>query len=432
MNYGQAMEYIQSLSARGIVPGLDSIRELCERLGNPQKQTKWIHVAGTNGKGSAVAYLSAVLKRAGYRVGCYVSPTIRDYRERISVSGSMISKVALAEGMTLVKEACDAMVSDGLSQPTPFEVETALAFWYFAKKKCDLGILEVGMGGLMDATNVIEGTVLEVITSIGMDHMQFLGGTLEKIAEQKAGIIKPGSAVVCMEQSEDVLKVIEKKAKKEGASLTVSRASQATKVRYGLEKQSFHYGNYGKLEICLAGTCQIDNACLAADACKVLTGLGYEISDEAIREGLKETRWDGRLTVVQKHPLMVIDGAHNEDAAQKLAKAIEMYFTNRRIIYIMGVLRDKAYDRIIELTHAYADQIITVTPPENPRALPALDLAQEIAKVHPSVTVASSLEEAVEMARLLAGKDDVILAFGSLSYLGRLMDLVGYRKNMPK
>ena len=324
------------------------------------------------------------------------------------------------------------MVSEGLPQPTPFEVETALAFWYFQKKKCDLGVLECGMGGLLDATNVIEGTLLEVITSIGMDHMQFLGGSIEKIAAQKAGIIKPGSAVVCMEQRGEVLKVIEEKAKKEGASLFISRSSAATKVQYGLEKQSFHYGKHGKLTIRLAGKFQIDNAVLAVDACEALKGLGIRISDEAIREGLLETRWDGRLTVVQKHPMMVIDGAHNEDAAQKLAKSIEMYFTNRRIIYIMGVLRDKDFDRIIELTHSYADQIITVTPPENPRALPALDLAQEVAKVHPSVTAAASLEEALEMARLLAGKDDVILAFGSLSYLGRLMDLVGYRKNMPK
>ncbi|MBO7341037.1 MAG: bifunctional folylpolyglutamate synthase/dihydrofolate synthase [Lachnospiraceae bacterium] len=432
MNYGQALEYVRSLSSRGIVPGLDSVRELCKRLGNPQKATKWIHVAGTNGKGSAVAYITAILSEAGYRVGCYVSPTIRDYRERICVNGGMISKVALAEGMTLVKEACDAMVSEGLPQPTPFEVETALAFWYFQKKKCDLGVLECGMGGLLDATNVIEGTLLEVITSIGMDHMQFLGGSIEKIAAQKAGIIKPGSAVVCMEQRGEVLKVIEAKAKKEGASLFISRSSAATKVQYGLEKQSFHYGKHGKLTIRLAGKFQIDNAVLAVDACEALKGLGIRISDEAIREGLLETRWDGRLTVVQKHPMMVIDGAHNEDAAQKLAKSIEMYFTNRRIIYIMGVLRDKDFDRIIELTHSYADQIITVTPPENPRALPALDLAQEVAKVHPSVTAAASLEEAVEMARLLADKDDVILAFGSLSYLGKLMDIVGYPAKTPK
>ena len=412
MNYGQALEYVRSLSSRGIVPGLDSIRELCKRLGNPQKATKWIHVAGTNGKGSAVAYISTILFKAGYRVGCYVSPTIRDYRERICVNGGMISKVALAEGMTLVKEACDAMVSEGLPQPTPFEVETALAFWCFQKKKCDLGVLECGMGGRWDATSAVK--------------------SIEKIAAQKAGIIKPGSAVVCMEQRGEVLKVIEEKAKKEGASLFISRSSAATKVQYGLEKQSFHYGKHGKLTIRLAGKFQIDNAVLAVDACEALKGLGIRISDEGSREGLLETRWDGRLTVVQKHPMMVIDGAHNEDAAQKLAKSIEMYFTNRRIIYIMGVLRDKDFDRIIELTHSYADQIITVTPPENPRALPALDLAQEVAKVHPSVTAAASLEEAVEMARLLADKDDVILAFGSLSYLGKLMDIVGYPAKTPK
>ena len=181
------------------------------------------------------------------------------------------------------------------------------------------------------------------------------------------------------------------------------------------------------MEIRLAGQFQITNAILAIDACGEIAKLGYQISDLAVREGLAETQWPGRLTVIQKKPLFLVDGAHNEDAAEKLAKSIEFYFTNRRIIYIMGVLRDKDYGRIIELTHSYADQIITITPPENPRALSALELAQKIAEVHPAVTVAGSVEEAVEMAELLAGKDDVILAFGSLSYLGKLMDVKGYQ-----
>ncbi|MBP5281345.1 MAG: bifunctional folylpolyglutamate synthase/dihydrofolate synthase [Lachnospiraceae bacterium] len=433
MNYRQAMEYVGSIAGQGIVPGLDSIKELCRRLGDPQKAVKWVHVAGTNGKGSTLAYVSTILSKAGYRVGRYVSPTIREYRERIQIGGKMISQKDLAEGKTLVKEACDGMVEAGLPQPTPFEVETALAFWYFQKKACDLGVLEVGMGGLLDATNIIEGTLVEIIVSIGMDHMKFLGNSLEKIASQKAGIINPGSTVVVMDQKEEVLKVMKKKAEEVGARLVISDASKATKVRYGLEKQSFYYGNYGKLEIPLAGKFQIDNAVLAVNACAEIARLGYKIPEEAIRRGLAETRWDGRLTVIQKKPLFVIDGAHNEDAAEKLSKSIEFYFTNRRIIYIMGVLKDKDYDRIIELTEGFADQIITITPPENPRALPALDLAKEIAKVHPSVTAAESLEDAVEMARLLAGKDDVILAFGSLSYLGKLMDIVGYgAKNKPK
>ena len=433
MNYKQALEYVESIAGQGIVPGLESIRELCARLGDPQKDVKWIHVAGTNGKGSTLAYVSTILTKAGYRVGRYVSPTIREYRERIQVGGKMISQKDLAAGMALVKEACDAMVAQGMPQPTPFEVETALAFWYFREKKCDLGVLEVGMGGLLDATNVIEGTLVEIIASIGMDHVKFLGNSLQEIAAQKAGIIKPGSVVVCMEQKTEVLEVIRKKAEEVGARLVISNASKATKVRFGLEKQSFQYGNYGKLEIFLAGQFQIANAVLAMDACREISGMGYHVSEEAIRRGLAETRWDGRLTVIQKKPLFVVDGAHNEDAAEKLAKFLEIYFTNRRYIYIMGVLRDKDYGRIIELTHSFADQIITITPPDNPRALPALDLAKEIAKVHPSVTAAASLEEAVEMAELLAGKDGVIFAFGSLSYLGKLMDIVGYgNKRKPK
>lgn len=428
MNYKEALEYVDSISGRGIVPGLDQIRELCKRLGDPQNEVKWIHVAGTNGKGSTVAYVSTILSKAGYKVGRYVSPAIREYRERFQVGSRMISQKDFAEGMTALKEACEAMTAEGMPQPTPFEVETALAFWYFREKKCDLGVLEVGMGGLMDATNVVEGTLVEIIASIGMDHVKFLGNSLSEIATQKAGIIKPGSTVVCMEQKPEVMEVVQETAREMGAKLVISTSSLATKVRYGLEKQSFYYGNLGKLEIALAGQFQIANAVLAIDACREISAKGYPVSDDAIRKGLMETRWDGRLTVIQKKPLFVVDGAHNEDAAEKLAKFLEFYFTNCRYIYIMGVLRDKDYGRIIELTHSFADQIITVTPPDNPRALPALDLAKEIAKVHPYVTAAGSLEEAVEMANLLAGKDGVIFAFGSLSYLGKLMDIVGYGK----
>lgn len=427
MNEKQAMEYMERISGAGIRPGLDSIRELCRRMGNPQERVKWVHVAGTNGKGSTLAYLSTILACAGYRVGRYLSPTIREYRERIQVNGRMISKAALGEGIGMIADICDEMVRDGFAQPTPFEVETALAFWYFAKKDCQIGVLETGMGGLLDSTNVIEGTLVEVIASVGMDHMQFLGDTLEKIAEQKAGIIKKDSIVVCMDQKPEVLHVIRQKAEQMGAAFRLSEYGQTTKVHYGLEKQSFTYKGYPKLEIFLAGQFQIANAALAVDACLALSEKGFVITEDAIRRGLAETRWAGRFTVIRKKPLFLVDGAHNEDAAQKLAKSIEFYFTNKRIIYIMGVLRDKEYDKIIQRTCHYADQIITVTPPENPRALPALDLAKEVAKVNPRVTVAESLEEAVEMATLLAGKGDVILAFGSLSYLGRLMDIVGYK-----
>lgn len=428
MKEKEVLEYIASISNLGIVPGLDGIKELCRRMDNPQAGLQFVHIAGTNGKGSTLAYVSTILQCAGYRVGRYISPTIFEYRERIQVNAKPITKVALGEGMELVRAACNEMVAEGRQQPTPFEVETALAFWYFRRKECDIVVLETGMGGLGDATNLITNTLAAVITPVSMDHMQFLGNTLKKIAEQKAGIIKPGCAVISAGQSDEVTEVIARKAEEWGCSLTLSAGSDATRVRYGLEKQQFDYAGYKKLTIRLAGQHQIANAVLAIDTIKALAGKGFPVSEKALYRGLLETEWPGRFTVIAKKPFFIVDGAHNEDAAEKLAESIEFYFTNKRIIYIMGILKDKAYEKIIDLTYKYADQIITITPPENPRAMHAYDLAREAAKVHPKVTAVDSLEEAVEMSRLLAGKEDVIIAFGSLSYLGRLMDMVGHGK----
>lgn len=427
MNDKEAMAFVEGIESLGIVPGLDSIRKLCEAIGNPQDTLKFVHIAGTNGKGSALAYISTILKCAGYKVGRYISPTIFEYRERIQVNGRMITKKALGEGMELVKAACEDMVARGLPHPTPFEVETALAFWYFQKMKCDIVVLETGMGGLLDATNVITTTLAAVIASVGRDHMKFLGNTVEEIAKQKAGIIKNDCYVICMKQKNSVMQVIEEEAQRKNSILRVADPEQAGHVRYGIEKQQFDYADMKKLEITLAGQFQIANAVLAVETVLALSEKGFAVARQAIRKGLLETRWQGRFTVVARKPLFIVDGAHNEDAAAKLANSIEFYFTNKRIIYIMGMLKDKEYDKVIDLTCKYADQIITVTPPGNPRALPAYELAKEIAKVHSKVTAVDSLEEAVEMSRLLAGKDDVIIAFGSLSYLGRLMQLLGYK-----
>jgi dihydrofolate synthase/folylpolyglutamate synthase len=217
---------------------------------------------------------------------------------------------------------------------------------------------------------------------------------------------------------------VERQALLTGCPLVVSHPERAAHVKSTLAKQQFDYAGFKKLEITLAGRYQIDNACLAVDAAEALSGKGFPISEEALRTGLRETVWRGRFSVISKKPLFIVDGAHDEDAAKRLAESIEFYFTNRRIIYIMGVLKDKEYGKIIALTHSYADQIITVATPGNPRALPAYDLACEVAKVHKNVTAAASLEEAVEMSLLLAGKDDVIIAFGSLSFLGRMIEIV--------
>lgn len=424
MTYESALKYIDSLKACGIIPGLDSIRRLCGKLDNPQDSLKFVHIAGTNGKGSTLAYVSTVLKCAGYRVGRYISPTIFEYRERIQVNEKPISKAALCEGLDIIKNACQEITAEGFPQPTPFEVETALAFWYFQKKKCDIVVLETGMGGLQDATNIINTTITAVITSVSMDHMQFLGNSLKDIAVQKAGIIKPGCRTVVLRQKEEVMRAVEQRAAECGTELTAADPLCASSVKYGVLRQTFSYKGYKKLEIGLAGRFQIDNCVLAVEVAESLKMSGFKISDEALYKGLKETRWPGRFNVINKKPLFIVDGAHNEDAAQKLADSIEFYFTNKRIIYIMGILKDKDYGKIIALTEKYADEIITVTPPDNPRAMSAYELAVEVAKLHKNVTAVDSLEEAVEMSRLLAGPDDVIISFGSLSYLGRMIEII--------
>ena len=427
MKYQEALEYIDSLKKYGIVPGLDSIRELCRRLGDPQDRLQFVHIAGTNGKGSVLAYVSTVLRCAGYRVGRYISPTVRDYRERIQVNGRNITQKALCGLVEELRQACDSMVEDGLPHPTPFEVETVMGFLYFLRENCDLVVLETGMGGREDATNVIRNTRVAVLASVSMDHMQYLGNTLAAIAEEKAGILKPGCLAVSMFQEQEAMEVIRERARRLQIPLTVADGREAKRVRYGLERQRFDYDSLKDLEIGLAGQFQVHNAVLAVEGGRALSDCGYAISEEALRQGLRETRWPGRFTVLGKKPLFVADGAHNEDAAKKLAASMEFYFTNRRIIFIMGILKDKAYEKIIELTAGYADQILTVTPPDNPRAMSSYELAREVARVHPRVTAVDSLEEAVEISHLLADREDVILAFGSLSYLGRLMEIMERR-----
>lgn len=424
MTYREAMDYIEQAGQAGIALGLDNIRELCGRLGDPQKQLRFVHIAGTNGKGSVSAYVASVLRCGGYRVGRYISPTIFEYRERIQVNDSLITKTAVCRLMERIKEVCDGMAAQGLSRPTPFEIETAMGFLYFLEKKCDIVVLETGMGGLTDATNIVENTLAAVVASVSMDHMRFLGDTLSAIAVQKAGILKRECAAVVLKQSGEVMEILRDRAAQLGCPLYEADPEKAVNVRYGLEKQSFDYGGRKRLEISLAGRYQIDNAVLALETLRALAGRGFPVGEEKLRRGMAEARWPGRFTVIGKKPWFVVDGAHNEDGAANLARSVEYYFRGKRILYIMGVFADKEYEKIIALTHSLADQIITVASPGSPRALPAYELAREVAKVHPRVTAADSLEEAVEMSLLLAGKEDVVVAFGSLSFLGRLMEIV--------
>ena len=419
MTEKECREYLEYLNTLGRVPGLDNIRNLCERLGNPQDQLAFIHIAGTNGKGSVGACLASVLDTAGLKVGRYISPTICDWRERIMIGRRMISKRDLLEGMELMRQTCEDMVSDGLSQPTSFEVETALGFWYFLKKGCDIVILECGMGGLLDATNIVTTTLAEVFTPIGMDHEAFLGSTLSEIAGQKAGILKKGSIAVSAMQEPEVIKVLQKKCKELNVPLTICDPEELDKIKYGLKKQSFRLQKKHTLTISLAGTCQIANAHLAAKTLLELKKADMDV----IKKGLLETRWPARFQVFPGKPMLVIDGAHNRPAAKMLAESLKFYFPNQRIVFIMGVFQDKDADGILEETAHLAKQIITIRLPDANRSMDALSLAELAAAYNPNVTSADSVEEALEMATLLAGTEGVVVAFGSLSYLGRIIEI---------
>mgnify|MGYP004467567989 FL=1 len=429
MTEKECLDFMDELKKSGIVPGLGSIKELCRRLGNPQDAFPCIHIAGTNGKGSVLAYLSTVYKTAGYRVGAFSSPAVFNPRETIRVDGKNMTKKAYTEGLEKIKEAVETIKADGLPAPTAFEAEVALAFLYFADKKCDIVMLEAGMGGREDATNLITRTLAAVLMPIGMDHMQFLGGTLDKIAYQKAGIIKKGCVAVSAVQQEEAAAEIRKEAEKQGCSCIFATVPE--KIKYGLKKQKFSYRDaFGTLhkdmEITIPGVCQAENAAVAIEVVEALNRQNaFVVSEENLRRGLLETSWPGRFEVLREKPYFVIDGAHNEPAAKKLVQSVSAYFSNKRIIYIMGMLKDKEYEKVAEITYPYADQIITVTPPENKRALSAMDLAAAVSAYHPRVTTAGSVEEAVEMAYLLAGKEDVILCFGSLSFLGRVRNILG-------
>lgn len=424
MNYKEARVYLDEVSKYGSVLGLESMRELLRRLGDPQNELKFIHISGTNGKGSVLAYLSTILSGAGYRTGRYISPTLFSYRERIQVDGEYIEKESLACHVTAIAAAAEDMQKAGLPSPTVFEIETALAFLYFKEKRCDIVTLEVGCGGLLDATNVITTTLMEVIASISMDHTDLLGDTLAKIAAQKAGIIKPDTMVVSAQQKSEAAQVIEDTCKEQHCTLQMVDESKISNVHYGAEVQTFSYKTWENVAISLAGSYQIKNAALALEGVEALRKLGYALSDQQVREGLLHTAWRGRFTTLRRDPTVIIDGAHNPAAALELKESLERYFPGKTLYFVMGMFKDKDYAQVIDLTAPLARHIITVETPGNPRAMPARELAEAVGKVNPSVEWADSVAHGVEKALAMAGKEDAVIVFGSLSFLGEAADAV--------
>ena len=423
MDYQQSRAYIRDAQQYGSVLGLANMKELMSRLGNPQDDSRYIHIAGTNGKGSVIAYLYTMLTEAGYHVGRYVSPTIYSYRERMEVDGTKVSRDKFAGYITKISKVIHEMTKEGLPHPTPFEIETAAAFLFFQEEKCDLVLLEVGMGGDMDATNIIKAPLLAVIVSISIDHQGFLGNTLGEIAEKKAGIIKHGCRAVTVTQQPEAMKVLQETCERERVPLHIADRNEARVLEADCFGQTFRYGEE-TYEISLAGAYQTENALLALKVLELLENIGFPTTLAQRKKGLGKTCWGGRFTVLHKNPLFIVDGAHNPGAADMLAASISRYFEGRNIYYIMGVFRDKDYRTVIQKTHSYAKKILTRETPDNPRALPAAELAAAVREYHPDVEETDSISAAVDRAYELAGPEDVILAFGSLSFIGELTKTV--------
>ena len=434
MNY---ISLIEELKKRGSVPGLDAIEGLLEELGHPEDNLKIVHIAGTNGKGSIFAYLSSILIAAGFKVGRYISPTISCYEERFQINGEYITKDKLARLYNIVEEAMKREEEKTGLKPTLFEVETAISFLYFKEEKVDYALIEVGMGGRMDATNVIRHPELTVISSISYDHQAFLGDTLEEIAWQKAGIIKESCPVVLSENSDEVCKVIEQEAtKKKVKCIEIPTDYEVlSETPYG----STFLWKEQRYETKLPGRHQVSNAVTALAASEYLFRKDYEKNNarkaiakkldemnvkSAQQGGIIRTCWPGRLEVLKKEPLFYRDGAHNPDGAKKLAAFLQKYFTNKKIIYIMGVLKDKEYKKMLRYLMPMAKEVY-VFKPKNERGLSAQILADTIKEVADvSVTIESDVNAAVFRALDTAKPDDVLVACGSLSFMEEMEDIL--------
>ncbi len=416
--YREARQYLEGITKYGSVLGLDSIKELLKRLGNPQKELQFVHIAGTNGKGSTLAFISTILKTAGYKIGRYCSPAVFSYREIIQVNEENITQEALSNLTFVIRDVILTMLAEGLPHPTIFEVETVLAFLYFKQEKCNLVVLETGLGGLLDATNVVENTLVAVITAISRDHMDFLGDTIGEIAWYKAGIIKRNSIVVTANQEPDATKAIEEKCNEYNNNLILAEKRNAENIVFKNLQIFFDYKQFKNIEINLAGSYQVQNALLAIEAVMALNLKGFQVSEKAMKNGLRDTKWPGRFSMICNEPVIIIDGAHNEAAAIHLKDTIEHYYIDKKLMFVIGVLKDKEYEKIAEIIAARASKILTVTTPNNPRALGGEELAKTIRKYNLNVEYMTTVEAATRKCMKEGSTYDAIIVFGSLSYLG--------------
>lgn len=433
MNYREAIEYIHSTYKFGSKLGLDNISFLLKLMGNPQDSTRFIHVAGTNGKGSTSTFLSNILMEEGYMVGLFTSPYLEVFNERISLNRVNIENVDLGTITGFVKESVDKMLDLGMAHPTEFEIVTAIAMEFYKRKKADYVILEVGMGGRLDSTNIIKKPLVSVLTPIALDHTDFLGETIAEIAFEKAGIIKSKSLVVSAPQEVDSVRVIKEKSVEMESELIFADYSKINNIIQKRDGSFFDISVddklYKNLEIHLIGDHQVENASLAVTTVHHLNRkFDMGIKEESIRIGLKKSRWPGRMEMISENPMVMIDGAHNLHGAIKLKENIEKLFGDVKIHAVVGILGDKDVSSILGQLMPLCSKVI-VTEPNNPRAMSARDLHSEISKIHRDVLLTDSLEDAVDTALELSGDGILTLFFGSLYMIGDVRTRVNKKFN---
>lgn len=413
MTYDEAIEYIHGISWTFCKPGLERIGALCEALGNPQNRLKFIHVAGTNGKGSFCSMLSSVLTAAGYKTGLYTSPFIKIFNERMQINGKNIENERLAEITERVRPIADSLED----KPTEFELITAIAFLYFAEEECDVVVLETGMGGRLDSTNIITTPVLSVITGIALDHTAFLGNTVEEIAAEKAGIIKTGVPVLFGSDDEKAFSVIRKRALELNAPIYQTDRSKIILKRADICGSIFDYEQYNDIEIKLLGLYQPKNAANVLAAIDILAEHGFKIDDNAIRLGLISARWPARFEIISEKPLIIFDGAHNPEGISVARESISHYFTNK-VTVLTGVLKDKDYRFIARELSKIADTAFTITP-DSPRALTAKEYADILSECGVFATPCPDIKSALSAAyRRALESGTALVCLGSLYTYG--------------
>ena len=413
MGIDETLEYIHSVKWQGSKPGLERTRELLAALGNPEKQLKFVHIAGTNGKGSTAACIASVLMQAGYRTGLYISPYILRFNERMQVDGAHITDEELIRMTDEIRPYANAMQDP----PTEFELITALAMKHFLYKECDIVILEVGMGGELDSTNVIDAPEVAVITAIGYDHVKELGPTIVDIAGAKAGIIKDGGDVVIYGCETDVENVFTRVSAQRGARLRKADFSRITYEEFSLAGSKIGFTPYGDITLPLAGTYQPKNAALAITALEVLREKGYRIGDADIKAGLALVRWAGRFEVLGLAPAFILDGAHNPQGIDATADSLRRHFGERKIVFIVGVMADKDVDPMIDTIAPLAESFIAVRP-DYPRAMDVKTLAEKLSRHGIPVFARDTIGGGVAEAIGRAGEDGIVCALGSLYFSG--------------